>query len=134
MYQTKQKKHLVEFLKNNISKQLSINEIISNVCPDGIGKSTIYRLISQMTKSGTLLKLRGEDAKSILYQYAGDGTQCSNHFHLKCENCGTLIHLDCDHIEKISKHINNEHHFTVNMKKSVLYGLCSSCNEKSKEN
>ena len=130
MYQTKQKKLLIEYFKNNTKKQQSINEIIKAVCPDGSGKSTIYRLLSQLTSSGVLIKLHGEDSKSVLYQYVGEGTECASHYHLKCSECGSLVHLECEHIEKISKHIFDEHNFCLDMKKTVMYGICRSCSEK----
>ncbi len=129
MYQTKQKKQLIEYFKENTHKQLSMNEIISDLCPDGTGKSTIYRLISKLTLNGTLIKMQGEDAKSVLYQYAGEECECSSHFHLKCSQCGILIHLDCDHIANISKHIFDEHNFNIDMRKTVMYGLCGNCSK-----
>ncbi len=132
MYQTKQKQLLLDFLKNNTQKQLSTNDITNAICPDGSGKSTIYRLISKFCDMGILIKLQGEDAKSVLYQYVGEGTECSSHFHLKCSECGTLVHLDCDHMGKISKHILKEHNFMLDMKKTVLYGICSDCSLKKK--
>lgn len=129
MYKTKQKKQLVDFFKNNTSKQLSVNEIIMGICPDGTGKSTIYRLISQMVEQGILLRLRGDDGKSILYQYTGEGTSCSEHYHLKCTECGKLIHLDCDLFDKVGNHIKDEHQFIIDTKKTVLYGLCTDCSK-----
>ena len=130
MYQTKQKKILIEYFKNNTKKQHSINEIITSVCPEGSGKSTVYRLLSQLTSSGVLIKLHGKNSKSILYQYVGEGTECNSHFHLKCSECGSLVHLDCKHATEISKHIFDEHNFRLDMKKTVMYGICRSCSEK----
>jgi len=129
MYQTKQKKQLIYFFKNNTKKPFSMNEIINSVCPDGKGKSTIYRIMSQLTNTGVLIKMQ-DDSKSVLYQYVGEGTDCSSHFHLKCSECGNLIHLDCDHINKISQHIFDEHNFILDMKKTVLYGICRNCSLK----
>lgn len=129
MYQTKQKILLEKYLKDNAQKQFTINEIIESVCPDNKGKSTIYRLISNLTRSGTLIKLQGEDSKSILYQYIGEGTDCHSHFHLKCSMCGKLFHLDCEHIDEITKHISSEHNFNLDMMKTVLYGTCKECSE-----
>ena len=60
MYQTKQKKQLIEFFKNNTKKPFSMNEIINSVCPDGKGKSTIYRIISQLTNTGALIKMQDD--------------------------------------------------------------------------
>lgn len=131
MYQTKQKSLLIDFFKKNTKKQFSMNEIINAVCPDGKGKSTIYRIISQMTNSGTLIKMQNHSNETV-YQYVGEGTDCSSHFHLKCSQCSALIHLDCEHIDKISKHILDEHNFILDMKKTVFYGICKNC--LSKEN
>ena len=128
MYNTKQKNHLLDFLKLNMSKQLSVNEIIDGVCSDGMtGKSTIYRQISKMVEDGTLLRMHGENSKNVIYQYMGEGTHCSEHFHLKCTECGKLIHLDCNHLENIGMHIEEEHQFIIDMKKTVLYGICDAC-------
>ena len=66
MYNTKQKKQLADLFKNNTTKQLSVNEIVMGICPNGSGKSTVYRLISKMVEDGTLIRLRGDDGKSIL--------------------------------------------------------------------
>lgn len=128
MYNTKQKKQLADFFKNNTSKQLSVNEIVMGICPNGSGKSTVYRLISKMVEDGTLIRLRGDDGKSILYQYAGEETGCAEHFHLKCTECGKLIHLDCDLFDKVGNHIKDEHQFIIDTRKTVLYGLCTDCN------
>lgn len=129
MYKTKQKKQLVDFFKNNTSKQLSVNEIVSGVCPNGSGKSTVYRLLSKMVEDGSLIRLRGDDGKSILYQYAGEETGCSEHFHLKCTECGKLIHLECHFFDEVESHVKKEHQFIIDTKKTVLYGLCTECDK-----
>ena len=93
MYKTKQKTQLLDFFKNNTSKQFSINEIINEVCKnEGSGKSTVYRQIAKLVNDGEVLRLYGDDAKSVVYQYTGEGTKCDEHFHLKCTDCGRLIH------------------------------------------
>ena len=132
MYQTKQKRQLIDYFKNNHRKPFSMNEIMDKVCPDGKGKSTIYRIMSQLTDSGELIKMQ-DDSKTVLYQYVGEGTDCCSHFHLKCSQCGNLIHLDCEHIDTISQHIFDEHNFILDMKKTVFYGICKDCSIK-KEN
>ena len=127
MYNTKQKKLLDEYLLQNKSKQFSANDIISSICPNRNGSSTIYRLISKMVSDGTLVRISGNDGKKILYQYAGKETYCSKHFHLRCTKCGQLIHLDCPHLDNIGNHLKKEHNFSVDTLKTVFYGLCSNC-------
>lgn len=130
MYNTKQKQLIYDYLKKNNSRQLTMNDIIEGVCgKDGFGKSTVYRQISKLVNDGELLRLRNKDGKGILYQYTGKDTKCNEHFHLKCVACGNFIHLDCEHLSSFSEHILKEHSFELDLKKSVLYGLCTGCRE-----
>ena len=137
MYKTRQKDCLTEFFKENPDRQYSAKEISDTVCKDNkIGKSTVYRLIEKMVNEGTLKRFRGEDAKSVLYQYVGIHNECNSHFHLKCTNCGILIHLECNSMIYIKEHIKLHHNFNVDVSKTIMYGVCSKCfeedfNEKS---
>lgn len=134
MYNTKQKEKLTDYFKKNMSRQLTINDIIEEVSGNGeAGKSTIYRQIAKMVEDGELLRMNGEDSKSAVYQYMGEGTHCREHFHLKCIECGKLIHLDCRHLEKIGKHIEEEHNFKIDTRRTVFYGMCEKCRNKASD-
>lgn len=128
MYNTKQKQALTEFFMQNNNRQYSAKEIAENMCAYAkIGKSTVYRLIDKMVSDGTLRRFRGADAKSVVYQYTGQNHECDSHFHLKCVNCGTLIHLECDSVSVLNQHIFTHHGFEVDPVKTVFYGLCKTC-------
>lgn len=130
MYKTKQKQILINFFIKNPNRQYSIKEITDSISINGIGKSTVYRLIDKMTEDGTIRRFSGNDGKSVLYQYIGEHRECNNHFHLKCIKCGLLIHLECEYMTDLNKHIEEHHKFEIDNAKTVLYGLCSNCNEK----
>ena len=53
-----------------------------------------------------------------------------NHFYLKCDKCGTLIHVDCDCIEELTNHINNDHKFIPNKDHIIINGICNRCGGK----
>ena len=58
------------------------------------------------------------------------GEECHkevSHFHLKCEKCGTLIHLECHDLEQLSSHLMAEHGFALDPFRTVFYGLCENC-------
>lgn len=126
-YQTKQRLRLISFLEDNKDRQLSASEIAFGVSENGKGKSTVFRQIKSLCEEGILQRFRGEDGKSVLYQYGGGN--CHSHFHLKCINCEKIIHLDCEHIDHLKSHINSEHGFFIDPSKTVLYGVCSTCRE-----
>lgn len=132
MYNTKQKQILIDYFKKNADKQYTISEISDAVTKNNIGKSTVYRLIDKMTTDGYVRRFQSS-GKSVLYQYVGEHKECDKHFHLKCTECGLLIHLECEHINSLHSHINDEHKFTVDTSKTIIYGLCSACNERNEK-
>jgi ABC-type Zn uptake system ZnuABC Zn-binding protein ZnuA len=48
-------------------------------------------------------------------------------YHCKCEKCGKLIHLQCDEVENLRKHMMEHHSFEMNPVRTVFYGICSDC-------
>lgn len=126
-YQTKQRLKIVAFMEKNMDRQLSASEISLGVCEDGKGASTVFRQIKSLCEEGVLQRFRGENGKSVLYQYRAKS--CHEHFHLKCVNCDKVIHLDCHHIDHLTNHINEDHGFFVDPAKTVFYGVCAECRE-----
>ncbi len=126
-YNTKQKQILIEYLNANKNRHLSIAEIAKGIGDSGIGKSTVYRRITELCEEGVVRRFRGKDGKSVVYQYMENDKNCNSHFHLKCTRCGALQHLNCESMDKINNHIKEHHGFMVDIGTTVLYGLCSSC-------
>ena len=64
------------------------------------------------------------------FQYVGDGDH-AGHYHLKCEKCGRLVHLECGLIRDLQAHVREEHDFELDMAQTVFYGLCGECRRKN---
>lgn len=130
-YQTKQKRKLLEFFASHPDAQFSAREIADQIkSTSKIGESTVYRLIKTMTESGVLRRFHGKDTKSVVYQFAGNTTHCHQHFHLKCGECGELVHLNCELLSAFSAHMNEHHGFCLDPVQTILYGTCAACSEK----
>ena len=123
-YKTKHKTQLVSFLKKNDDKHLTIQEIQNSL--SSIPQATLYRLMDSLVQEGLVRKYIIGPSQSCCYQYADCGHE-HNHFHLICERCGKLIHLDCDEVDHLLTHINDEHGFKIDVTKVNLYGLCEDC-------
>ena len=52
---------------------------------------------------------------------------------LKCERCGRIEHLDCSHLGELYSHLLSEHHFVINPRRTLFYGLCQACAEEREE-
>ncbi|MBE7041932.1 MAG: hypothetical protein E7399_00350 [Ruminococcaceae bacterium] len=125
-YQTKQKQLLLQFLAEHKEEQLSIEEI-AEMMPSGLGKSTLYRLMSQLTEQGWVMRFRGNDQKAVRYQLVNKEDGCDGHFHAQCTSCGTLFHLHCDFMKNLGSHMGHHHQFLVDSAQTILYGTCESC-------
>lgn len=122
-YKTKQRDEIVEFFNSHRGKCYSAKELIKSGEVSS-GEATIYRTLSKLANQGVLKKFT--DGEAACYQL-NESEECSRHFHLKCEKCGKLIHMDCDFMAEMSRHIEQSHGFFVDIGKTVIYGLCGEC-------
>ena len=112
-YNTKQKDLILSIIKKQ-THEFTIKYIYNEVS-DKTGLTTIYRLVDKLVLEGTLKKYISKD-NITYYQYL-EKCDHDDHFYLKCENCGELIHIDCSSINELSNHLLKEHSFTINKKK-----------------
>lgn len=133
-YSTKQRGVILELLKES-STHITAKEILNYLKSKGlnISTATVYRTLEKFEKEGIVKKMTIGDGQGACYQYAGEFS-CQSHFHLKCIECGELIHLSCDFLDKMEKHIYDEHSFTISSGKTVIYGRCANCTNTKKGN
>ena len=100
-----------------------------------IGTTTVYRQIEKLVDEGVLRKYIIDETSSACFEYAGDinSDRCKEHFHMKCEVCGKLIHLECNDIQMLQKHIEEHHDFRINPFRTVFYGTCGACMKKEEK-
>jgi Fur family ferric uptake transcriptional regulator len=107
----------------------TVNQVVRHFEDAGavVGQTTVYRHLERLAAGGLIRKYTLHGGKSACYQYIAGEKNCREHFHLKCEACGVLIHADCDFLNEISRHLFHRHHFQVNPLKTVFYGTCKEC-------
>ncbi len=134
-YKTKQKDMILDFLVENKNSHVTVSRISDYLDKVGthVGVTTIYRHLDKLHEQGIVRKFTVDGTTSACYQYASSDKKCFEHFHLKCEKCGKLIHLNCRHVTEMYNHILEEHGFSVNLYRTVLYGVCKECKEKTLE-
>ena len=108
-YNTKQGELITSLLKSSGGRHLTAEDI-SHI----LGKFVLH------------------DGESACYQYVGDSADCCNHYHLKCSECGKLLHVECGFLDKVAEHIFEHHGFTLSAENTVLYGVCAECAERQK--
>lgn len=132
MYRTRQRDKLVEYMEKLNGRTFTVEEIANEEEIKGIiGKSTIYRLMAEFEKIGDVKKYHRKGQQKAVYMYTGKQDK-HNHLHLKCTNCGELIHVDDSVSDKVVEIIGEQIDFWVNSKETVLFGTCFGCRREEK--
>lgn len=131
-YRTKQAEKISTYLRMMAGKHATAKDIAEHFCKlkDNIGVATIYRNLDKMVEQGIIRKYTVDRNTAACFQFIPLEGKGSEHFHLKCEKCGKLIHFDCVEFAHMQEHLAIKHGFVVNSLKTVLYGLCNECNKK----
>lgn len=127
-YNTKQREAILEILASLEGGHVTAAEIADHLRQRGgaVGLTTIYRQLDKLAAAGEVKKYVIDGTTAACYQAVADRA-CRSHFHLKCEGCGALVHLQCDMLEQLAGHFLEDHGFVINAGKTVFYGLCAAC-------
>ena len=131
-YHTRQGQIILDYMRTLGDSHVTVNQLVRRFAGagdagPGISQTTIYRQLEKLLAQGKIRKYLPGEGESACYQYVEDGSGCREHFHLKCEVCGNLIHADCELLGAIDGHLLAEHDFQINALKTVLYGTCKKC-------
>ena len=134
LYKTKQREELLDYLISVQGQHITVNDICRHFQDRGIsiGVATIYRQLEKMVNEGLVSKYIIDANTPACFEYIADDEDHDKEicFHCKCEKCGKLIHLHCEELEDMQGHLSEEHEFTLNPMRTVLYGICGECREK----
>ena len=108
-------------------------------CP--VGLATVYRqldkgavfaamrrleeTVDKLEASGLVHKVPTQEG--ALYQRCPHPTGGQDCFLLRCEGCGRIVHLDCEQMEALCRHLADAHHFQIDPRRTVLTGRCQTC-------
>ena len=109
-YNTKQRDEIVEFFSRHRGSCFTAKDIITSG-EVTVGEATVYRTLTKLANQGVLKRFTG-DGSGACYQLM-DEQKCSSHFHLKCDRCQKLIHMDCGFMKEMQQHIEKNHGFAV---------------------
>ena len=112
-YKTRQKEMLIDYLSSVEGEHITANDVCEFFKSQGetIGQSTIYRHLESLVDEGIINKYVIDANSPACFEYMGRESHLAGEvcFHCKCEKCGCLIHLHCDELSEIGKHLYNEH-------------------------
>lgn len=127
IYKTGKRTRIIEFLSDNSDKSYTLEEICDVMTDGGHGKSTVYRLVSELVGEGIITRISDGRTRHCTYQYVS-GELCHTHLHLKCKGCGRLMHLDEEVSASFEKAVELIGGFRID-DGAFLFGTCRDCAE-----
>ena len=124
-YKTGKKELILELLSEKCNSAYSIEQICERITDAGKGKSTVYRLVSELVDDGVIRRLTDGKTRRVTYQFVG-GEPCHRHMHLKCNECGKLIHLDEGVSRDFEDKVRSIGGFAIE-DGGFIYGKCREC-------
>jgi Fur family ferric uptake transcriptional regulator len=112
-------------------EHVSADDIIGHFAAIGepIGRATVYRYLGTLERDGFIQRYVTGTHKASCFQYIDAPEEVSRHFHLQCERCGTLLHVECHTLSDMERHIRQSHGFDIDPLRTVLYGVCHDCGQ-----
>lgn len=133
-YKTRQHDELVSYLQTIPNRHFTAADVSTHFAGSGktLGTATVYRQLEKMVSAGLVTKYIIDGNSPACFEYVGDAHRSNEVcYHCKCEKCGTLVHMHCDELPGLERHILEHHGFAVDPMRTVFYGLCQKCAKES---
>ena len=128
-YATRQQKLILDALHRS-GESLTAQALCDLLRADGhkLGLATVYRQLQKLEEGGSVHRIVTDGGSTYRYCDLADSGEC---FFIKCEKCGKMEHVDCSHMSELYEHLFCHHHFAVNPRRTMFYGLCHTCGEEA---
>lgn len=124
-YNTGKRDKILKLLCADSGASYSLEQICEMVLDGTSGKSTVYRIVSELVADGCIRRICDTRTRRVTYQYMGS-EECHNHLHLKCKGCGRLIHLDDEISRELEDSVRSVGGFSID-EGALLLGTCHDC-------
>ena len=118
------RRKLIDYFESHCDRQLTIDDMMRDLAPEGVSRSAIYRNIDRMVSDGVLRRVQDSSRRSA-YQYTAS-KHCCDHIHIQCTKCGRISHIEDDGERALKAALMNSE-FKIDEQKTVLYGVCRKC-------
>ena len=126
---TRQKRAIVARLEASGGVHVTAEGLCAMLRDDGnpVGQATVYRVLKTLETEGMVKRLFVSDNAGACYQYVGDRPECNQHYHLVCESCGGVLHVESRILERFIDEMHRDNGFSIDRKRLSFYGRCGDC-------
>lgn len=134
-YSTRQRELVLALMAAHDDAYLTVDEACELLGRGGeaVGRTTVYRTLERLAADGRVVKVSGNRGEAAQYRALGVSAGTigesarADHGQLRCERCGRAFPLDCEMLGAFSAHVLEHHGFSIDQRRTVIYGLCAAC-------
>ena len=128
-YSTKQKKAIMNYFWNHPDDVVSAHELAAALQETHINMSTIYRNLAVLESNSQIQRCLKNGTREIGYRCMAQ--PCGkNMVQVKCTKCGKIFYMSEEKSELLLKYLAKNAQFSLDMSRTILYGICSECKKK----
>lgn len=110
-----------------LQRHATADEIYNEIVKEHptISKTTVYRNLQRLCEKGDIRKREipgGADRFDHI---------CSDHYHVKCINCGGVFDVDMEYMPNLEKSIKDTQGFVFTGHDVIFKGICPECKKDS---
>lgn len=120
---------ILEILETHAEQHFTVEDIYKLLLQENeeIGIATIYRVLTQCEQAGLVKRLQFEEGPAMFELSRDD-----HHDHFVCTGCGLVEEFHDKIIEQRQREIASKAGYEMEDHSMVLYGLCATCRNKTK--
>ena len=130
-YHTRQSREVAQYLQDRPGQHVTAAALCACFAAQGqpMSKATVYRQLDRLVEAGLVTRYTVDGVTGACYAWNGpaDAPCEESCTHCKCEKCGALIHLHCEEVAHLRRHLLDCHGFALDPRRTVFYGLCQAC-------
>lgn len=130
-YSTEQRRLVMDHMDEVTDRYETVDEVYEGLRASGcsIGRTTVYRTLEKLAAEGAVSKVTGARGSAAGYRRLDD--EQAPQGQLLCIECGRAYPLDCSMLQEFAGHVHAHHGFLIEQSRTVLCGICASCQEKN---
>ncbi len=112
---------------NKLGCHATADEIYEELAKEhpSISRGTVYRNLQRLCETGQVRK-REIPGAADRFDHV-----CSDHYHVRCVQCGRVFDMDMDYVADMEKSIGDLHGFVLLGHDIVFKGICPECQKKT---
>ncbi len=111
------------------AEHLSADELVirAEAAAPGVHRATVYRALATLIGLGLVRRTQLGGTLTVYHLELQPPHEPTGHAHARCSGCGAVLDVPGDALRPLSKRLEEEFGFRVDLNQASLVGTCADC-------